>query len=175
MRKTLLALVFVSSAWVSTAYSAENDMRPGLWEITTTSDLLKLASQIPPDQMQILTNLAKQHGVDMPQIRNGAATSNVCVTQKMADEKIPPSFYQNKSGCTAQNATHTGNKYTWDFVCTNPKLQGNGTAEAMFTNPERFSGRTEFEGVAQGAPVKEHADISGRWMSADCGAVKLPQ
>jgi hypothetical protein len=83
MRKPLLALVFVTSLSVSTAYSAENDMHPGLWEITTTSDLLKLASQIPPDQMQILMNLAKQHGMDMPQIQNGAATSNVCVTPKM--------------------------------------------------------------------------------------------
>lgn len=175
MRKTFLALVFVSSAWVSTAYPAENDMRPGLWEITTTSDLLKLASQIPPDQMQILTNLAKQHGVDMPQIQNGAATSNVCITQKMADQKIPPSFYQNKSGCTARNATHAGNKYTWEFVCDNPRVKGSGTAQAVFESPESFTGRTEFEGVAQGTPVKEHADISGRWMSADCGTVKPPQ
>ncbi|MES2000165.1 MAG: DUF3617 domain-containing protein [Pseudomonadota bacterium] len=175
MRKPLLALVFVASLSMSTAYSAENDMHPGLWEITTTSDLLKLASQIPPDQMQILMNLAKQHGMDMPQIQNGAATSNVCVTQKMADEKIPPGFYQNKSGCTAQNAAHVGNKYTWDFVCANPKLKGNGTAEAVFTNPDSFTGRTEFDGVAQGAPIKEHADISGRWASADCGAVKPPQ
>ncbi|BBP06011.1 hypothetical protein TPL01_23020 [Sulfuriferula plumbiphila] len=175
MRKTLLALVFVSSLPVSTACSAENDMRPGLWEITTTSDLLRLVSQIPPDQMQSLMNLAKQHGVDMPQIQNGAAMSSVCVTQKMADQKIPPGFYQNKSGCIAQNATHAGNTYTWDFVCANPKLKGNGTAQAVFANPENFTGRTEFDGVAQGAPVKEHADISGRWMSASCGAVKPPQ
>ena len=175
MRNTLLTLFFISLLPVSTAYAAENDMRPGLWEITTTSDLLKLAAQIPPDQMQILMNMAKQHGVDMPQIQNGAATSNVCVTQKMADEKIPPGFYQNKSGCTGKNATHVGNKYTWDFVCDNPRLKGNGTAEAVFTNPESFTGRTEFEGVAQGAPVKERADISGRWMSADCGTVKTPQ
>ena len=175
MRKILLALVFISPICMTTAYSAENDMRPGLWEITTTSNLLKLVSQIPPDQMQMLMNLAKQHGVDVPPIQNGAATSNVRVTQKMADEKIPPSFYQNKSGCVAQNATHVGNKYTWEFVCTNPKLKGNGTAEAVFTNPENFTGRTEFEGNAQGAPVKEHADITGKWTSADCGAVKPPQ
>jgi len=175
MRKTLLALAFVSSLPISTVYAAENDMRPGLWEITTTSDLLKLASQIPPDQMQILMNLARQHGVDMPKIQNGAATSQVCVTQEMADKKIPPGFYQNRSGCTAQNATHTGNKYSLDFVCANSRLQGNGTAEGIFTNPENFTGRTEFDGVAQGAPVKEHADISGRWMSASCGAVKPPQ
>ncbi|MHB1332779.1 MAG: DUF3617 domain-containing protein [Sulfuriferula sp.] len=175
MHKTLIALVFVSSTWISTASAAENDMRPGLWEITTTSNLLKLVSQIPPDQMQMLMNLAKQHGVDIPPIQNGAATSNVCVTQKMADEKVPPSFYQNKSGCAAQNATHAGNKYTWDFVCANPKLKGNGTAEAVFANPESFTGRTDFEGVAQGAPVKEHADITGKWTSADCGAVKPPQ
>lgn len=177
MRKYLLTFAFITSLsfWAATAAAAQNDMRPGLWKITTTSDLLKLASQIPPDRMQQLMNLAKQHGVDMPQIQNGAATSMVCVTQAMADEKIPPGFYQDKSGCTAQNTTHTDNKYSWDFVCANPKLKGSGTAEAVFSNPQNFTGRTAFDGTVQGAPVKEHADISGQWINAACGAVKPPQ
>lgn len=177
MRKHLLTLAFITSLsfLAATSAAAKNGMRPGLWKITTTSDLLKLASQIPPDQMQQLMNLAKQHGVDMPQIQNGAATSMVCVTQAMADEKIPAGFYQNKSGCTAQNATHADNKYSWDFFCANSKLKGSGTAEAVFSNPQNFTGRTEFDGAVQGAPVKEHADISGRWINVDCGAVKPPQ
>ena len=175
MRKTLHALVFVSSLLVSTANSAENNMRPGLWEMTTTSDLLRLVPQIPPDQMQNLMNMAKQHGFDMPQIQNGVATSNACITQEMADQKNPPNFYQNHSGCTAKNAIHTGNKYRLDFVCASSQLKGNGTAEGTFTSPESFSGRTEFDGVAQGNRVNEHADISGRWIRASCGTVKPPQ
>ncbi|NMM37196.1 MAG: DUF3617 domain-containing protein [Glaciimonas sp.] len=175
MRKIFLSFVFVCSLPVLTAHSAESNMRPGLWEMTTTSDILKLVPQIPPDQMQNLMNLAKQNGFDMPQIQNGAATSKVCITQQMADQKIPPDFYQNQSGCSAKNATHIGNKYRLEFVCENANLKGNGTAEGVFTSSERFSGRTEFDGVAQGNPIREHADTSGRWVSANCKTVNSTQ
>jgi len=172
MHKPLLALAFVSSLSVSTANSTETNMRSGLWEMTTTSDLLWLVPQIPPDQMQNLMNLAKQYGFDMPQIQNGAATSNTCITQEMTDQKNPPVFYQNQLGCASKNATQIGNKYRLDFVCDSSQLKGNGTAEGTFTSRESFSGRTEFNGIAQGNPVNEHADISGRWLSSNCGTVK---
>jgi hypothetical protein len=166
MRKTLLALVFASSFVMSTANSADNNMRPGLWEITTTSDLLWLAPQISPDQMQNLKDLAEQYGVDMPQIQMGEATSKACITQEMADQKYLPNFYQHELGCNTQNATRTGNKYRLDFVCSSPQLKGNGTAEGTLTSPESFVGQTQFDGIAQGIPVNEHADISGRWIRA---------
>lgn len=176
MRKALLPFIFISSSLlVSAANSAENNMRPGLWKMTTTSDLLKLASQIPPDQMQSLMNLARQNGFDMPEIQNGAATSKVCITQEMVDQKNLPGFYQTQSGCAVKDVTRIGNKYRLDFVCTNSQLNGTGTAEAIFTSAEHFSGRTEFDGIAQGNSVSEHADTSGQWLGAHCGAVKPPQ
>lgn len=175
MRKTLLSFVCLSSLLLSTANAAENNMRPGLWKMTTTSDLLKLASQIPPDQMQSLMNLARQNGFDMPQIQNGAAISDICITQEMAAKKDLPGFYQSQSGCTVKNVTHIGNKYSLDFVCANSQLNGNGKAEGILTSAESFSGRTEFDGVAQGNPVSEHADTSGRWVSANCGTITPPQ
>ena len=175
MRNIVLLFVFVSTLSGSAAYAAETTMRPGLWEMKTTSDLLKLASQIPPDQMQQLMNLAKQNGIDLPPIKNGAAISSVCITQKMADQKSPLEFLQNQSGCSAKTASHVGNKYKLSFVCANPNLNGNGTAEGTVTSPESFTGRSEFDGVAQGNPINEHADLNGRWMSASCGTVKPAQ
>lgn len=172
MRTTLLALVCASSCMMSTANSADNNMRPGLWEITTTSDLLWLAPQISADNMQSLKNLAEQYGVEMPQIQMGEATSKACITQEMADQKILPNFYQAELGCNTKNATRSGNNYKLDFVCSSPQLTGNGTAEGTITSPERFLGRTHFDGVAQGIPVNEHADISGRWVNSSCGTVK---
>jgi len=172
MRKTLLALLCAFSFMQSTANSADNNMRPGLWEITTTSDILWLAPQIPPEEMQKWKDLAEQYGVEMPQIQMGEATSKVCITQEMAEQQNLPNFYQNELGCTTKNATRNGSKYRYDFVCTNPELKGNGTAEGTITSPESFIGRTHFDGVAQGVPVNEYADISGRWIDSSCGSVK---
>jgi len=172
MRKTLLAVVFASSFMSSTANSADNNMRPGLWEITASSDLLWFVPQIPPDQIQILKDLAVQYGVDMPQIQMGDATSKTCITQEMAVQQNLPIFYQNQLGCITTNTTRIGNKYRADFTCSSLLLKGNGTAEGTFTSPESFLGRTQFDGVAQGHPVNEHADISGRWINSSCGTVK---
>jgi len=172
MHKLLIAVSLAFPLLTSTAYSAEFNMRPGLWEITTTSDLLLLAPHIPADQMQNVKDLAKEYGVDMPQIENGAAISKACITQEMADKKTLPNFYQDQTGCASKSATRNGNSYKVDFTCDGADLKGNGTAEGKLTSPEAFSGQTKFNGLAQGNPVNEKADINGKWLNASCGAVK---
>jgi hypothetical protein len=170
MRKTLLSVSL--SLLVSTAYSADNGMRPGLWEMKTTSDLLALVPQIPSDQMQKLADLARQYGVDMPNIQNGAATSKVCITREMADQNVPPAFHHAQSGCDVQNAARIGNSYKMDLVCAGDLIKGSGKAEGTFTSPESFTGTSEFNGVVQGNAVNERAETSGRWISARCGTVQ---
>lgn len=172
MRNILIVLTLVSPLSASIANAAEFNMRPGLWQIATTSDLLWLAPQIPPDQMQNIKDLAKEYGVEMPQIENGAAISSACITQEMANQKTLPSFYQTELSCTSKNATRIGNNYKVDFSCNSAELKGNGTAEGTITSPESFSGQTHFKGEAQSNPVNERADISGKWINASCGTVK---
>jgi hypothetical protein len=175
MRKTVFSLLAASFMLAASANAAEHNVRPGLWEVTTTSGLLKLVPHIPPNQMEQLRDLARQNGIDMPVIRNGAATSKVCITKEMADRKIPPDLYERESGCAAKNVTHAGNSYRMDLVCDGARLKGNGKAEGTFTSPESFTGRTEFSGDVQGTPVNERADTNGRWIGASCGSVKPPQ
>ena len=170
--RAALAIIFASISMLPMANAADDNMRPGLWEIITSSDLLWLASQIPPEQMQNLRNLARQYGVDMPDIRMGEAVSRVCITQEMAERQELPIFYQSELGCSTQHASRNGNQYRVDFVCEGPDLKGKGTAEGSVTSPESFSGNTRFSGVAQGQSVDEQADIRGRWVDANCGTVK---
>jgi hypothetical protein len=172
MRGVLLVFIYASSFMVSAANATDDNLRTGLWQITTSSDLLWLAPQIPPEEMQKWKDLAEQYGVEMPQIQMGEATSKVCITQEMAEQQKFPIFYQSELGCETKNATRNGNNYRLDFVCSSPELKGNGTAEGTITSPESFLGRTQFEGVAQEVPVNEHADISGRWINSSCGSVK---
>ncbi len=166
----IIALVFVSIT--TSAQAAETSMRPGLWEIATSSDLLLLVPHIPADQMQSIKDLATEYGFEVPPIENGAAISKACITPEMAKQKSPPIFAQNQLGCVTKNSTHTGNNYKMDFVCDSPDLKGTGTAEGAITSPESFSGKTTFNGLAQGNAVNEQADINGKWIGAMCGDVK---
>jgi hypothetical protein len=167
MRKILIGLILIAPSLAPAANAAETNMRPGLWQITTTSDLLLLAPHLPPEQMQSIKDLAKNYGLEMPQIENGAAISQTCITQEMVNQKTLPNFYQPQLGCTSKNATRSGNNYKIDFVCASPDLKGNGIAHG-----EAFTGQTNFSGEAQGNPVNERADINGKWINASCGAVK---
>ena len=172
MRKTLIGLTLICPLLAATANAAESNMQPGLWQITTTSDLLLLVPHLPPDQMQSIKDLAKDYGLDMPQIENGVAISQTCITQEMANQKMLPNFYNTQLGCTSKNATRSGNDYKVDFVCDSADLKGSGTAAGTITSPEAFTGQTNFTGTAQGNSVNEQADINGKWINASCGAVK---
>jgi hypothetical protein len=170
MRKILIAVTTVTLA--SAAYSAQIDIRPGLWEMNASSNLLSLAEQIPPEQMQGLNNLAKQYGFEMPKIQNGAAKSEICITPEMAAQKIPPSFYNRQSGCEARNATRIDNRFSADLVCNSGNVQGEGKTDATLLSAESFSGTTSFRGTVQGVPVDDRANTSGRWIAANCSAAK---
>ncbi len=146
-------------------------MRAGLWQLETTSDWLLLAPYIPPEQMKGIENLAKEYGLEMPQIENGSAVSQVCITQKMVAQQTLPNFYQEELGCTSNNATRDGNRYQVNFSCNSAELKGKGMAEGLITSAKSFSGTSTFKGVAQGASVNETADIDGKWISASCGNI----
>ena len=146
-------------------------MRAGLWEITTTSDLLLLAQHIPKDQLTGIEQIAKEYGLEMPQLENGAAISQACITQEMADQQSLPNFYQEELGCTSNNATRSGNRYQVNFSCSSAELKGKGMAEGLITSAKSFSGISTFKGVAQGVSVNETADIDGKWVSASCGNI----
>ena len=170
MHPLIAALAFILLA--SSAFAGETNMRPGLWEIATSSDLLLLVPHIPADQMQSIKDLATEYGLEIPPIENGAALSKACITPEMASQKAPPIFGENNLGCITKNSTRIGNHYKMDFVCDGADLKGAGTAEGAITSAESFTGKTKFNGLAQGNAVNEQADISGKWIGAMCGDVK---
>ncbi len=150
---------------------AHEHIRPGLWEITTKSDLLALIPHIPSEHMQQLNELANRYGLKLPSIEGNTAVSKICITPDMARQEIPAYFYENRSGCTVQNATRTGNSYKLDLACNHQYFQGNGTAHGTFTNPENFLGNTEFDSTVSGNPVFASAETTGRWIGERCIAV----
>lgn len=149
--------------------------RPGLWEISATSDLLALVPQIPSDQMEKLRGLARQHGFDMPKIDNGAASSRICITPEMAAQNTMPDLYQQQSGCTSRNAARNGARYSVDITCSGDRVRGNGRTEGLLESPERFSGTSTFSGTVDGNPVNERAQTSGRWIGASCKGLPAPR
>ena len=171
VRQILLALLALGAVTTAGATTATTNIRPGLWEIKTTSDIFKLA-QLSPESIQNLKNLAELYGVDISQLSMGKTSSQVCISPETANASTPPNFHDPDSGCKTKNPARNGNKYSYEFTCPGPQMKGTGTAQGTFTTPEHFSGKTRFSGVAQGIPVDEQGDISGRWVGSNCEGVE---
>ena len=92
MHKILIS--FLATLSVVTSSMAHQHIRPGLWEITTRSDLLALVPHILSEQMQQLHDLAGRYGFKLPKIENGAAAAKICITPEMAKQEIPVYFYE---------------------------------------------------------------------------------
>lgn len=172
MKKLSLLLALICPWIGSTAFAAERNMRPGLWQITTSSDLLRLAPHLSADQMQNIKEMAAEYGLEMPEIQQGAAISKTCITPEMAQQKTLPTLYQEQAGCVSSNAKRQGDRYSIDFSCHGANIEGQGSAQALLTSTESFTGQTHFKGSAQGAPVDEKADISGKWIGPDCNKME---
>jgi uncharacterized protein DUF3617 len=172
MYKTALTFVMLSSPFVLPPLIAQAEttqIRPGLWEIRTSSDLLRLVPHLPADQMQNMQDLAKEYGLEMPEIENGAAISRTCITQDMAAQQELPELYQEELGCVSESTIRDGNAYKMNFTCNSTKLKGNGSAQGVITSPQSFSGNSHFKGKANGTEVDEKAEITGKWVGASCG------
>lgn len=172
LKQTVLLSLLCGTAL--SAHAAEPQIRPGLWEISASSNLLSLVEQVPPDQRRHLGNLAKQYGFVMPDIKDGAASSQVCVTPEMAAHNIPPTSYHRQSGCEARNARQSDNRFTADLFCDGEQVNGTGWTEATLADAEHFTGKTAFKGLVHGVTVDEQANTSGRWLAADCAAASRP-
>jgi len=172
MHRSLYALTLVFTSFTASVNAADVSIKPGLWEVTTTSDLLNFASQIPAAQMDNLNALAKEYGFDVPEIKNGAAKSTTCMTEEMAKQKILPGAVQNQAGCTVNKVTQNGHYYHMAFTCVNAELNGHGTAEGNFTNAETFTGVTKFAGSIQNNPINEQANVDGKWLANSCENTK---
>lgn len=171
-KRILIIIVFAMTAFTDLqVYAAQTqvyDIKAGMWEITTTSDLLDLVPSLPAETMTNIKNLASEYGLNLPDVQNGAVISNTCITPTMAKQKVLPNFYHHQTGCTTQSTTRSGNDFKLQFACNHVNLSGNGTAEVKVTSQESLTGQTTFKGLVQGSHINENAQIKGHWLSETC-------
>lgn len=167
------ALLAIALCAPAAAFAEKNiAIKPGVWEVRASSGLLSMIPALPPEQMDQLRALASQHGFKLPRIENGAATTRVCVTPAMARSDRLPNAYQEESGCSSSDVRREGNRLSAEIRCSGDRVRGTGHTDALLQNPESFTGRTRFSGTFDGQPVKEEADIGGRWIEASCTEVR---
>jgi hypothetical protein len=166
MRMTTISIVMFALLSSSAAMAA-GQMKPGLWDMSIKSDAMKNVPKMSPEQLAMM----KKHGVNLPQMQDGAITSKVCISREMA-ERDNSFMDRQESGCETKNYKRSGSTFTADIVCDGPQMKGAGKVNGTFAGNESFSSNYAFKGVAHGQPIDMKQETSGKWLSADCGQVK---
>ncbi len=144
---------------------AQEERKPGLWEITTTMTW----QQSPfPAGMQMPPAAAAAFG-------GAPHTTQYCLTQAMIDKygaPMPPS----RGECAIANVSKTASSMTADMVCTG-HMNGKASIESHWSNGTA-TGKVHFVGSMQmgpnPTPVEWTAESTSVYKGSDCGSVQPP-
>jgi hypothetical protein len=161
------------------AAHAQTHLTPGLWEsqVTMKSDnaqmdsaMAKMKEQLasmPPDKRAMVEQMMASRGMGA----GGTANSfRICMTKEQAERDSVP---QHDANCSQQDVTRSGNTMKYKFTCES--RQGHpvsGAGEFTVNGPTAYTGHTVTTMTVQGKPTQMTADVTGKWLGADCGDVK---
>lgn len=175
------ALAIVSSAlFVAVPCSAQN-IKPGLWEVnnkmqSSNSQLDQAMSMmhehlanLTPEQRKQMEGMMSRNGMQMPTLGAGGAMAiKMCITPEMAASNKMP--MQEVGNCTQKRSPVVGKTMKVSFSCSKPEARGDG--QVTFNTDTDYTMKMQVTTSATGQPETVNMNASGRWMGADCGALK---
>lgn len=163
------------------APAAAQDVKPGLWEISTRVQQPDKASQdamakmqqqmasMPPAQRKQME--ATMAGMGMAVDGNNAVHIKLCITP---EEAAHPKAPMQNGNCDIAPPKRSGNTMTYSYQCTEPVAQGE--IKVVYTSPTAYTVNNTRRAAQGGKTETTSVDSEGRWLQADCtGALNAPQ
>jgi len=180
--KTRTALTTITTmgllALCAHAPAQAQKMSPGLWENTVTmksqdgqmeAAMAKMQAELakmPPEQRQKMAEMMGNSGIALAP--GGGSTVRVCVSKESAEKMEPPEEMNGK--CKRESFERSGNSIKFKMSCTNPP--STGTGEFTYSTDKAYKGKMLLESQAKGQAMRMEMTQQGKWISADCGALK---
>jgi hypothetical protein len=149
----------------------------GVWEITSTTQMSGMpqagaAPSIPADKLAQLPPAQRAQIEAMMKQRAGAPTTRTqqtCVTQEKLNKGA---FSEEKPSCQRSILNSTSKSFEMHEVCTD--ADGSRTADAKYeiTGDNNMKATVKVAAVRAGHTMNINMDLTGKWLSADCGAIK---
>jgi hypothetical protein len=147
-------------------HAAPLDVKTGLWETTSTSQMSGMPipesalKDMPPEQRARIEAIMKQRQEQGPQ----SHTYKTCITQE--DLNRPFDKKDNMENCTQTILTATRTVQEYKIQCTG-SMPHSGVLHVEALSRERVKSTIKMN-LPTGTVDNE---MSGRWLSADCGKV----
>ncbi len=178
LRDTFRLLSATALVLVAGAAGAQS-MKPGLWEITTKmkssnaemekamAEAQKQMANLPPEQRKMMQEMMAKNGVSMGTGGPGGMSMKVCMTDEMVKQYDAP---PPQGDCKTTNSK-SGSTVDMTFTCSNPPSTGKG--RFTFISKEAYTSQMSTTSSGRtGKPEQMDIDSAGKWLSADCGAIK---
>lgn len=178
--KPLLALMLPLLLWAlaDQGQAQTQKLAAGLWENSTKMNISSAAggtqeamarmqkemAAMPPEQRKMVQDMMAKQGVGMGAQPNSV---RVCVSAEQAEKGTLP----QDGRCTQESLQRSGNTLRMKFSCQGPP-PSSGEGEYTFSSDKAYSGRMKVNTSVKGQPASMDMEVSGRWISADCGTLK---
>lgn len=169
------SLLSIGLLATTTAALAQQRLQPGLWEqsMTTQNEKVNQAmaqmqqqmASMPPEKRKQMEAMMAQRGVAMG-TPGQVMTVQVCITPEQAARDEMPA---REGKCKQTRSERSGNTLRFAFTCEDG---GSGEGEYTLQSPKAHTGKMTVNAVRNGKTERMDMQHSGRWLAADCGAVK---
>jgi hypothetical protein len=178
-RPRTLAMLACACAAVLALPASAQDMKPGLWEMNNNvsspdvqtqaamSEIQKQLANMSPEQRQGLQQMLERNGVQVDLGAAGAITSRVCMTKEMIQRK---EFPVQQGDCKQKVTPVSARRMKVAFSCSKPPASGEG--EMTLDSDTSYRARMHIRGNDGASRQAVDMDVSGRWLGADCGALR---
>jgi hypothetical protein len=177
IRPTSLAMIAIGCALALPA--AAQDMKPGLWEMSSKvsspdsqvqaamSAIQGHLASMSPEQRKGMQQMLERNGVQMDLGAGGAVMTRVCLTREMIQRK---EFPVQQGDCQQKMTPVSGNRMNIAFSCSRPPASGEG--EMTLDSDTSYRARMHIRGTEGGNRQEVDMDVAGRWLGADCGGLR---
>jgi hypothetical protein len=127
----------------ATALGATPKLAPGLWEVTSKTEMVGMAMQMP------------------------AHTMKTCLK---ADELAQPwkQFQSAGQDCSFSDMEMNAHSAHWKMRCSSAEGNITGSGSSEFVDPHHFHGMAHMEMKANGTTMQMKIENKGRWVAASC-------
>jgi hypothetical protein len=168
-RWTAALLLSVAAAAVALAQAPSLDVKMGLWEVTSTTDL---SGQMPAmDTSKMTPDQRAQMETMMKAMAGRPTVTKICMTKEKLDRS---SFMTEQPGTTCTQALTTNTSSTLEATVS---CKGGRAAtsklhiDALSSTSIKGSFAVSNIGDA-GRGMNINATMTGQWLGADCGTTK---
>ncbi len=167
---------------IATAATDHINIKPGLWEVTSTSN----SKGTPPVSSEQKAEMDKRMAQMSPEMRARieAAQKNSqakqaqphvrksCITKEDLDKPFALAEGKDDGNCTRTVLKSTSTVQEVRVDCTLGARKSTGTIHIEAPTPLAWSGTMDITVLNTGGDIKIRTNVSGKWLGPDCGDVK---